>query len=138
MSYINGKGGSEYSSENVAFTQTYQFHVPPKSPSVYLDLIAMSMRMNGWRYTEYVEYNWTTAQPMWDKGNFGVELYRHSEDMENDWNSYENHNLAYDAEYSQQIESLHRELVEKWPYGPNFTHKYPGEVFVSPSVSLYD
>ena len=143
MSYINGNGGDRYkrnkfkNGDNVAFTNTYNVWHAPNGTS-YTDLMAMSMRMNGWRYTEYVMYNWSTAQPIWDKGNFGVELYNHTEGTENDYDSYEQYNLAYDTQYNAMVKQMHQMLVNTWPYGPNITQQYPTELYVSPLISLHD
>jgi len=137
MPYI--RGGAGYGGENVAFTQCYgNGQTPPPPHSAIPPHMAMSVRVDGWRYTEYVAYDWNTAQPLWERGNFGVELYEHSEDTEHDWNSYEHYNVAYDAEYSEKVERFHRYIVEQWPYGPNATQQYPGDVFISPELSLYD
>ena len=137
MSYINGGSGGEYDGENIAFTQTYNaWHAP--NGTIYTNIMALSMRMNGWRYTEYIKYDWNIAQPMWDKGNFGVELYNHTESTENDYDSYEGYNLAYDEQYGDMVKQMHEMLVSKWPYGPNTTQEYPTEIYVSPEISLYD
>ena len=134
MPYV--RGGHEQDT-NVAYTQTFNvWHAP--NGTQFADIVAMSMRMTGWRYTEYVAYNWSTAQPLWDRGDFGVELYAHAEASENDYDSYEHTNLAYEAQYAQMVEQMQLKLVKDWPYGPNTTQQYPGELFVSRQESLYD
>eukprot|EP01084_Bolivina_argentea_P255053 428899_1 len=85
--------------------------------SVYPNMMAVTMRTNNWRYTEYIDYNLSIAMPKWNVV-FGVELYNHSNDIygnENDMDSYENENLAYYPQYQSVVETMHNKLINTWP-----------------------
>ena len=57
------------------------------------DFMGYSMRTDRYRYTEWVRWNGTELRPEWSE-NIGVELYDHQGDTENDFDAYENVNIA--------------------------------------------
>lgn len=52
-----------------------------------------SIRVDGWRYTEWVEWNGAELKPEWVR-LVGRELYDHHGDDELDFDKYENSNVA--------------------------------------------
>ncbi len=83
----------------------------------YANMMAVTMRTNNWRYTEYIDYNLSIAMLKWNVV-FGVELYNHSMDIygnENDMDSYEHENLAYYPQFQSIVETMHNQLINTWP-----------------------
>ena len=52
-----------------------------------------SIRVEGWRYTEWVEWNGAELRPEWAR-QVGRELYDHHGDDELDFDAFENVNVA--------------------------------------------
>ena len=60
--------------------------------------------------------------------NMVVELYNHSNNTidENDMNTYDNYNLAYDNNMQDIVHKLHKELMISWDnqtWAINYKHK---------------
>ena len=62
-------------------------------PREKFDYMGYSMRTDDYRYTEWVKWNGTKLKPEWDK-QVGVELYSHVGDTGNDFDAFENENIA--------------------------------------------
>ena len=77
------------------------------------------MRTPQWRYTEWLSWdagsNFSKPFPIWNE-TFGIELYNHSNNTvdENDFNAYDNYNLAYDNDMQDTVNKLHKKLLEQW------------------------
>jgi len=87
-------------------------------------LMGMSMRVDEWRFTAWVDFNYTTAEPIFpptaSQVPGGVELYAHFHDRESDFDEFENANLADSARTHVIVEALYRELVATWPHAQPF------------------
>ncbi len=77
--------------------------------------MGVTIRTEDWRYTEWMVYDWKKngTIPLWDKME-GKELYDHRTTDENNFDSFENDNLAYDAQYMGVVEQMHDLLVATW------------------------
>eukprot|EP00054_Salpingoeca_dolichothecata_P035008 m.4292 g.4292 ORF g.4292 m.4292 type:complete len:519 (-) comp4965_c0_seq1:67-1623(-) len=73
----------------------------------------LSMRVDQYRYTEWVEFDYQTATPNFEKV-FGVELYDHSGDKDTDFNAFENENVFNHSQYKDVVQVLHDELRALW------------------------
>lgn len=71
------------------------------------DYMGYTMRTDRYRYTEWVAWDGDKLQPIWDK-RVGVELYDHQGDMGDDFNTFENVNIA-DKE-TELVEMLREQL----------------------------
>mmetsp|Transcript_34778 Transcript_34778/g.91055 ORF Transcript_34778/g.91055 Transcript_34778/m.91055 type:complete len:95 (+) Transcript_34778:81-365(+) len=73
-----------------------------------------SIRTDEWRYTAWVGWNGTTLQPVWAKVN-ATELYPHAEvpggPTDQDFDAWENHNVAAAPANAAVVEKLHAQLV---------------------------
>ena len=83
------------------------------------DVMGISMRTTQWRYTEWLGFNpgsnTSAPYPLWNV-SYGVELYNHSNVTtdENDFNAFDNYNLAYDDDMKSIVKQLHDELFSTW------------------------
>ena len=83
---------------------------------MYENLMGLSMRTIDWRYTEWIDYNYTDGTPLFNAFMYGMELYDHRNEDINNFNSYENENLAYNDTYSNIVQQLHDYMVDNWPH----------------------
>lgn len=77
-----------------------------------IDFMGLSIRVPGWRYTEWHPWNGTLLKPVWSS-QVGRELYSHNNDTgfgTSSFDNFENHNLAEDAAHSAEVESLSKQL----------------------------
>lgn len=78
-------------------------------------VMGYTMRVDGWRYTEWVKFdNSTTGGPKWDQ-QVGVELYKHNTGtiLPCDWN-YEHTNVANNPEFASIRSQLSKRLRAGW------------------------
>lgn len=84
------------------------------TPRDQLDWMGYSIRTDDWRYTAWVGWNGSTLQPIWDTIN-ATELYAHqiqtSGPTDQDFDAWENENLAHDPKNAATIQHLHSQLV---------------------------
>jgi hypothetical protein len=86
-----------------------------------------SMRTARWRYTEWLEFDCKniTTNPMAtcaDRGKLapqfgrvvGTELYDHLGDGADNFDAFENENLALRADHTGVVAQLHQQLVTTW------------------------
>lgn len=88
-------------------------HVCLFIPRTKFTWMGYSVRSDGWRYTEWLEWNGLEERPYWDRVK-GRELYPHQEyDGESDFD-LENENLASHPEYANVTSTLSRAIKEHW------------------------
>eukprot|EP00117_Sycon_ciliatum_P025753 scpid62884/ scgid21304/ Iduronate 2-sulfatase; Alpha-L-iduronate sulfate sulfatase len=77
-------------------------------------LMGYSLRTDVWRYTAWMPWQRTAPQVDWARGPDHVELYDHSGDqwLENDFDHFENENVAASASHASVITELHAILRE--------------------------
>lgn len=74
-----------------------------------------SVRDDKFRYTVWTPWDGDKLVGRFDVDNYGVELYAHLPDGEEDnFNNYENVNLAGDPRYAQDVDRLHAAAVAQW------------------------
>ena len=77
-------------------------------------VMGYSMRVNAYRYTEWVAFDYTTTSPVWAYV-YGVELYDHSAaPVPTSWDM-ETVNVAGWPEHEALVQELHRQLVACGP-----------------------
>lgn len=68
------------------------------------------MRVDEWRYTAWVRFNYTTASPDWNTV-YGRELYSHVDSpVPRDW-AMEHDNVVDDPEHAGLVTTLHDRLL---------------------------
>lgn len=74
-----------------------------------------SVRTVDWRYTEWLEWNQTTLQPIWERVA-GRELYDHRNEITfpTDFNSHENENLADDEAFADVVATLSQNVRDQF------------------------
>lgn len=74
-------------------------------------VMGYSIRVDNYRFTEWIGFDRTTAMPHWDNV-VGVELYNHTEPIVffND----ENKNMAHDPSMASLVKELHDAVVAGW------------------------
>lgn len=89
-------------------------------------VMGYSMRKADFRYTEWRPFKCSPSDPMkhcasdedvtpqWKGDPIGVELYDHRGDESNEFDAFENHNLAALPTYAETVAQLHAELVSGW------------------------
>eukprot|EP00054_Salpingoeca_dolichothecata_P029941 m.238988 g.238988 ORF g.238988 m.238988 type:complete len:512 (-) comp26571_c0_seq8:1867-3402(-) len=77
-------------------------------------VMGYTVRVDGYRYTEWVKFNRTTATPHWDQV-LGVELYQHVPNVEKacEWDM-EHNNVANLPEFAATRAALSKMLHEGW------------------------
>lgn len=94
--------------------QASSFSQYPRSKKGSSNIMGVSVRTDSYRYTEWVEFNYTSAQPVWDKPVEGAELYVHAAGAATaDYNRWENKNLASDPSHAK-IVADHAALLRKY------------------------
>ncbi|ETO30092.1 hypothetical protein RFI_07028 [Reticulomyxa filosa] len=83
-----------------------------RTSSSFGTIMGVGLRTADWRYTEWCNFDFNVSYPIWDKCNYGTELYNHNSTVsnENNYNSFENENLAGDPAYSSVVQQLHQLL----------------------------
>lgn len=82
--------------------------------------MGLSMRIKGWRYSEWRKFNYanvsapSTAGPDWSGDPLGTELYQYNEQEDNDFDALELENLAGNPAYQAQQELMQAQLRSRW------------------------
>ena len=74
--------------------------------------VGYSIRVNGWRYTEYVKFNTSSTTPLWDEVQ-AAELYAHSTHESCDF-ALEHANVVADPAHAQTVKELAAGLRTGW------------------------
>ena len=81
-------------------------------------VMGLSVRTDRWRFTRWGKFNRTSGRPRFDEqfNASGVfyELYDHRGDREDDFDAFENVNLATDPAHRQTAEEMERLVEEVW------------------------
>ena len=76
--------------------------------------MGLSMRVEGWRFTEWTAFNYSTGRAIYDAANTDLELYSHGEGAESDFNEFENENLAKLPQNKQFVAEMRAKLWAQW------------------------
>eukprot|EP00937_MAST-01D_sp_MAST-1D-sp2_P000726 g726.t1 len=121
-------GGARAAGKPAVFSQYTHFNSgkDPRWPNK-TKAMGYSMRTNRWRYTEWLAFDCgdIVGDPMKqcaDKSkihprygfNVGTELYDHEGDGADQFDQFENENLAYRADHADVVRQLHQQLVASW------------------------
>ena len=100
---------------NVSFSQFPRMHTCNESFPLQRAPMGVSIRVDTWRYTEWVKFNYTADKPhpIWSE-LYGVELYDHHGDGGDSMDKFENENLASEPAYADTVKQMHAMLVNKW------------------------
>ena len=85
--------------------------------------MGMSMRTERWRFTEWCQFNYTSAYPEWSAENISkceLELYDHQGDTGTDPSAiddFDNANLAYLPAHAATVAALHKQIIAEWDGG---------------------
>ena len=98
------------------------------------NVMGFSVRTDSWRYTEWVDFNYTSVTPNWESvSKYGVEMYAHFGDPtgaqwapgstpqfgnSTSFNDFENANVANDPAFAKERESL-QQLLRSGPWDPS-------------------
>ena len=72
-----------------------------------------SVRSAGWRYTEWFAFNYTTAKTDFSTSLF-VELYDHREDDGDDFDAYDQENVATDPANADVLKQHAQMVRDGW------------------------
>lgn len=94
---------------NASFTQFWRDGV-----------MGLSVRTDAWRFTRWGPFNRTSGRPIFDgaDGKVFYELYDHRGDSEDDFDAFENVNLATDKAHQQTVHEMKQLLERVWDRSP--------------------
>lgn len=75
--------------------------------------MGLSVRTEQWRYTEWLTWNGQNLTVEW-QNVLGVELYQHANDDEQDFDEFENVNVAHQSQYSDIVKAHHAMLLKQF------------------------
>ena len=89
----------------------------PVAVGTHWDLVkCVGCCWNRWRLTEWLKFDYKKGMSIFFDNNTLVELFDHQGGAENDFNAYENVNVASDKAYADIITSLKVDL--RWHHRP--------------------
>ena len=112
---INDDELGDVNFSQVAWSQIqYDYHA--YNGTVYPSLMGLSLRTINWRYTQFIDYDYDNGTPKFNGMVYGQELYDHRNEDINNFNSYENENLAYNSTYSDVVQQMQQYMEKNWPH----------------------
>ena len=81
--------------------------------SAAFQAMGYSVRSSDWRYTEWFKFNYTSARAEMDSSLF-VELYDHRSDAGDDFDAYDQNNVAADPAFAHVVKEHAQMVRDGW------------------------